>query len=66
MRETIAFLSSIAGRNSIRYLLDIHTLIEYLNFLKKHLVFGEEILIEIVYGLGNFAGDEIDVRDVMF
>ena len=63
MIEVIAFFSNVAGRNSIKFLLEIGILSEYLKFLVNHNDLSQDILIEVIYGLGNFAGDEIDVSD---
>jgi len=50
---------------SVSYLLKLNTLKEYFCFLRNHKNLKNQILLEIVYGLGNFAGDDLKVRQII-
>lgn len=65
MQYTINFISNIAGQMSVSYLLKLNTLKEYFCFLRNHKNLKNQILLEIVYGLGNFAGDDLKVRQII-
>ena len=66
MKEIIAFYATIAGLNSVRYLLEINLLTELLNFLRHHDLLDRDILLEVIVAIGNFAGDEVEIRDYLF